>query len=271
MARHATPEASKTGIRNVVVAMIALTAFVVAMIASYSGAFARPTLHHLTVAVAAPEQLVNAIDSQDALVVNQVGDDAAAAFGLAQEASQLHHLKRTPELRVEGVEVDVEETEDLARRSWGDDIHAERIPLVPARQRRAEDAVEDHLGTSPALLLLLGEQWRAETLAGEQSHGRERYTLESRVVLGVGRPHLVVRAEFAKGGRPRRVPLWWDSGTLADLAAWKRYREDHGARAADPFVCSLQRATYGMGLNRHVLRHGSRRPAAFSVATGSAR
>ena len=44
-----------------VLAMIALTVFVVAMIASYSGAFARPTLHHLTVAVAAPEQVVDAI------------------------------------------------------------------------------------------------------------------------------------------------------------------------------------------------------------------
>lgn len=69
-------------------------------------------------------------------------------------------------------------------------------------------------------------------------------------MLGVSRPHLAVLAEFAKGNRPRRVPLWWDSGTLADLAAWKRHR----ARAADPFVCSLQRATYGAGLNRHVLR-----------------
>jgi hypothetical protein len=61
-----------------VLAMVALTVFVIAMIASYSGAFARPTLHHLTVAVAAPEQIVEAIDSQDALAVNTVGDDAAA-------------------------------------------------------------------------------------------------------------------------------------------------------------------------------------------------
>ena len=61
-----------------VFAMIALTVFVVAMIASYSGAFARPTLHHLTVAVAAPEQVVEAIQNQDALAVNKVGDDAAA-------------------------------------------------------------------------------------------------------------------------------------------------------------------------------------------------
>jgi hypothetical protein len=78
MARHASPEVTKTPIRSVVLAMVALTAFVVAMIASYSGAFARPTLHHLTVAVAAPDQVVNAIDGQDALAVNKVGDDAAA-------------------------------------------------------------------------------------------------------------------------------------------------------------------------------------------------
>ena len=39
-------------------------------------------------------------------------DDAAAASGLAQEASQYVHLKKTYELRVEGVEVDVEETQD---------------------------------------------------------------------------------------------------------------------------------------------------------------
>ena len=69
---------TKTGIRNIALAMMALTVFVVAMIASYSGAFAKPTLHHLTVAVAAPEKVVEAIRGQDALVVNEVGDDAAA-------------------------------------------------------------------------------------------------------------------------------------------------------------------------------------------------
>nr|WP_102143839.1 DUF3533 domain-containing protein [Mycobacterium sp. QGD 101] len=59
-------------------AMVALTIFVVAMIASYSGAFAKPTLHHLTVAVAAPERMAGAIRGQDALAVTEVGDDAAA-------------------------------------------------------------------------------------------------------------------------------------------------------------------------------------------------
>jgi hypothetical protein len=80
MARHASPEMTmtKTGIRNMVLAMMVLTMFVVAMIASYSGAFARPSLHHLTVAVAAPEQVVDALRGQDVLTVNVVGDDAAA-------------------------------------------------------------------------------------------------------------------------------------------------------------------------------------------------
>jgi hypothetical protein len=61
-----------------ILAMIGLTIFVVAMIASYSGAFAKPTLHHLTVAVAGPQQLVDGVRGHDGLVVDPVGDDAAA-------------------------------------------------------------------------------------------------------------------------------------------------------------------------------------------------
>lgn len=61
-----------------VLAMTALTVFVIAMIASYAGAFAKPTLHHLTVAVAAPEQVVDAVRGRDALAISMVGDDAAA-------------------------------------------------------------------------------------------------------------------------------------------------------------------------------------------------
>ncbi len=89
MARHASPETAmtRTGIRNMVLAMTALTMFVVAMIASYSGAFARPTLHHLTVAVAAPEQVVEAIRGQDVLAVNVVGDDAAARQQVRERAA----------------------------------------------------------------------------------------------------------------------------------------------------------------------------------------
>jgi integrase len=74
------------------------------------------------------------------------------------------------------------------------------------------------------------------------------------VLVGIPRPHLQARAEFAKLCRPRRVPLWWDAGTLDDLVAWKLFRQAQGAKADDPFVCSLQRATLSRPLNRHVLR-----------------
>jgi hypothetical protein len=82
MAKHQAaeqhPVRDRAAVRTVALAMIGLTLFVVAMIASYSGAFAKPTLHHMAVAVAAPQQLVDGIRSQDALAVTEVGDDAAA-------------------------------------------------------------------------------------------------------------------------------------------------------------------------------------------------
>ena len=83
MGKHQNPadipkRPSRTDIRNVVLVMAALAVFVVAMIASYSGAFAKPTLHHLSVAVAGPQQLVDGIRAQDELDVTPVGDAAAA-------------------------------------------------------------------------------------------------------------------------------------------------------------------------------------------------
>ena len=69
---------SRTDIRNTALAMAAMTVFVIAMIASYSGAFAKPTLHHLDVAVVGPQQMVDAIRGQDTLSVTQVADAAAA-------------------------------------------------------------------------------------------------------------------------------------------------------------------------------------------------
>jgi len=69
---------SRKDIRNMALVMAALAVFVIAMIASYSGAFAKPTLHHLNVAIAAPQQLVDGVRAQDALGVTQVVDAAAA-------------------------------------------------------------------------------------------------------------------------------------------------------------------------------------------------
>lgn len=69
---------SRTDVRKMAMAMAALTLFVVAMIASYSGAFAKPTLHHLDLAVAGPQQLVDGLRAQDNLQVTQVADAEAA-------------------------------------------------------------------------------------------------------------------------------------------------------------------------------------------------
>ncbi|MFS0896277.1 SNG1 family protein [Mycolicibacterium litorale] len=65
-------------------AMAALTLFVVAMVASYSGAFANPTLRHLDVAVAAPPQIREAIKAQDALAVTET-PDATGVHALVYE------------------------------------------------------------------------------------------------------------------------------------------------------------------------------------------
>jgi hypothetical protein len=58
-------------------AMAAFILFVIAMVASYSGAFANPTLRHLDVAVAAPPQVVEAVGGQEALAVTEAPDAAA--------------------------------------------------------------------------------------------------------------------------------------------------------------------------------------------------
>ena len=57
------------------------------------------------------------------------------------------------------------------------------------------------------------------------------------VVLVTGRPHLRVRAGVAKCQKARRVPLWWDAGTLRDLAQWRAGRQSAGPEA--PFRGSL--------------------------------
>jgi integrase len=68
------------------------------------------------------------------------------------------------------------------------------------------------------------------------------------------RPHIRIRVGASKGGRSRRVPLWWDGGTLADLAAWRADRGAHGATGGDPFVASLQAGREMLVFSRHTLR-----------------
>jgi integrase len=61
------------------------------------------------------------------------------------------------------------------------------------------------------------------------------------VRVELARPHIRIRRGAAKGGRPRMVPLWWDGGTLSDLAAWKANRLAQGADKAFGVVHRLQR------------------------------
>ena len=74
------------------------------------------------------------------------------------------------------------------------------------------------------------------------------------VVIDSPRPHLSLRAPTTKGKRPRRVPLWWDAGTLADVTAWVATRRDQSARGGDPFVCSVQTHRFGEALQRAAIR-----------------
>jgi integrase len=70
------------------------------------------------------------------------------------------------------------------------------------------------------------------------------------VRVELARPHLRIRRGAAKGGRARAVPLWWDAGTLADLAAWKASRLSGGSEFDASFVPNRK----GTRLSRHTLR-----------------
>nr|UXE45611.1 tyrosine recombinase XerC [uncultured bacterium] len=76
----------------------------------------------------------------------------------------------------------------------------------------------------------------------------------SDVRVEVSRPHLRIRRGAAKGGRPRNVPLWWDAGTLADLAAWKKDKLLANPNAETPFVASLRDGRADLRMSRHTLR-----------------
>src|SRR5262249_36767467 len=68
------------------------------------------------------------------------------------------------------------------------------------------------------------------------------------------RPHLRIRRGASKGGRSRIVPLWWDGGTLRDLAQWKAERIAACTKPDDPFVGSLWPSRLHARLSRHTLR-----------------
>jgi len=74
------------------------------------------------------------------------------------------------------------------------------------------------------------------------------------VRVDVARPHLRIRVGASKGGRSRTVPLWWDAGTLADVAEWRKSRVGSGAEVTQPFIASLQLGRAIKQFSRHTLR-----------------
>ena len=74
------------------------------------------------------------------------------------------------------------------------------------------------------------------------------------VRLGLDRPYINIRKAIGKGRRSRRVPLWWDRGTLDDLAAWKVERREQDAAPSHPFVCSQAEGSFGGRLDRRNAR-----------------
>jgi integrase len=77
--------------------------------------------------------------------------------------------------------------------------------------------------------------------------------LLSDLVLGGARPCIIVRKDNTKGQngkrRGRKVPLWWDAGTLDDLREWTLFRrEQMRATDSDPFVCGVSKVNYGKPL-----------------------
>lgn len=74
------------------------------------------------------------------------------------------------------------------------------------------------------------------------------------VRLGIDRPYLRIPKTIAKGKKARRVPLWWDRGTVDDLTAWRDERSKQGATASARFVCSQAKATAGNPLIRFAAR-----------------
>lgn len=64
------------------------------------------------------------------------------------------------------------------------------------------------------------------------------------------RPHLSIPATLGKGRKARKVPLWWDADTLADLEAWKAKRLADGAKVGDPFLCRTRAGVRGGWMSR---------------------
>jgi integrase len=77
------------------------------------------------------------------------------------------------------------------------------------------------------------------------------------LVLVGPRPCIIVRKNNTKGRaekrRTRKVPLWWDAGTLSDLKEWVEFWKKMGAAASDPVVCGVSQVNHGKPLTGDLL------------------
>ena len=74
------------------------------------------------------------------------------------------------------------------------------------------------------------------------------------VRLNLDKPHIRIPKRIAKRKKARKVPLWWDGGTLDDLRAWREQRQRQGAQPGDLFVCAQSATTAGRALDRRNAR-----------------
>lgn len=75
------------------------------------------------------------------------------------------------------------------------------------------------------------------------------------IKLNEKKPHIRLPKSLTKRKKERRVPLWWDAGTLAAIESWKAERKTQEAKAEDFFVCSQHIDTFGKQLDRFNLRN----------------
>jgi integrase len=101
------------------------------------------------------------------------------------------------------------------------------------------------------------------------------------LVLSGARPCILVRKDNTKGQvdkrRARKVPLWWDAGTMEDILGWVEFRKKMGAKASDTIVCGVSTVNYGKPLTGLLLATrwktairclGTERVRQLSVHTG---
>lgn len=84
--------------------------------------------------------------------------------------------------------------------------------------------------------------------------------------LGGSRPYVHVR--HGKGDKTRKVPLWLDRGTLADLTAWVAGRPDTEPVLGSNLHRSLTRQTLGRRWHTAIRALGPERVRELSIHTG---